>query len=266
MRILLFGAFASLAACSASSGAPARSDAGHDAGEDTGTPDTGSPGLLDTGMGGDETGPTCAGVGAVWAQMDRQPIFMSDATKMGHTVVGGVDLDGASGSGVTIPEVEAHLCRGSPAGKGPDETLLEVWGVSNELELTYDPTTFGVEAVSLFPGYLGTMTLPTDPSGPDAGHTFTIGLGPMLRDGQPFSIDWTDVGFTAGNQLYNAIQYNAQCYVGYGAAPCNTTGACPTMISGTERLWTIVAAGATLHFDLGSAEGTTVVEIDLALL
>ncbi len=258
----LLALFALLPACSGNSGPPASPpDAGHDvdveAKEDTGTP------VFDTGAPTGESG-QCASLGVTWMKMDHAPILLADPKLGGDRVVGGLDIDGG-GKGLTIPEVVAQLCAGNPLGRGPGGTLIEGWGDSNELRLDYNATTLFVEGVALFPGYVGTMTLPTDPAGPDAGHTFTVGLGAMQKDGQPFLIDWTDVEFAAGNELYNALQYNSACYAGYDAAPCKKTGACTVTMSGTERQFSIDQVSLTLDFELGGSEAaeSTVVEIDL---
>jgi hypothetical protein len=253
-----------VAACGSSSGTvPPKADAGHDA-----TPprkrDAGTP-ILDSGSTSNDAA-GCSGAGATWAKMDHQPIVLADPKNKDHRTVAGVDIDGASGMGTTLPEVEAILCPGTPAGHGPSGTRVEAWGVSNEVQAYYDPASLLVEEVNLYPGYYGTMTLPTDPAGPDAGHTFTVGLGQVQKDGAPFVIDWTDVMFTAGTELYNALQYNAAGYTGYDPTSCRTTAACPDNSSSGQRQWQLVTINVTLVFGLGgtAANQSTVVEIDLA--
>ena len=113
-----------------------------------------------------------------------------------------------------------------------------------------------MEGVSLFPGYLGAMTLPTDPAGPDAGHTFTVGLGQVLLDGAPFAIEWTGTMRSAENELYNALSYNAACYPGYDPTPCETTGDCAVTTAGSQRQLSIPAIGLTLGFDLAGTEAS----------
>jgi hypothetical protein len=207
----------------------------------------------------------CA-AGAVWARMDRQPIFLANPKDHDHTTLAGIDLDGADGMGITIPEVQALLCAGSPVGGGLDGTSIEAWGNSNEVELAYDPGTQLVEAAILRPGYLGTMALPTDPAGPDAGHTFIVGIGPIERDGAPFVIDWTDPSFAAGNLLFNAISYNAGGYPGYYAMSCKVAGSCTINDATGVRQFAIPSINLVLDFDLlgTPAVESTVIEIDMA--
>jgi hypothetical protein len=254
------------AACgAASTGATPKPDAGHDATpdrmEDTSTPaiDSGCPIVTDALC------TPCTPVGPVWASMDKQPIYLADPLNKGHRMVAGVDLDGPDGTGITVQIAETVLCPGTPLGKGPGGTRIEGWGVSNEVRFAYDPTTFHVEEVALFPGYVGVMTLPTDPAGPDAGHTFTLGLGAVELDGAPFVIDWTDHDFVNGNELYNALQYNSACYGGYDATPCGETGACTITMTGGKRQWSIDEIEASFTFQLGSTEAaeSTVIEIDM---
>jgi len=260
---LLFSLAPLLPACGSPGGVgPPKTDAGHDATprpkKDSATPD------LDEGITA-ETSTGCSSVGGVWATMDHQPILLADPKNKDHRTVAGVDIDGTSGTGTTVPEVEAILCPGTPLGPGPSGTVLEAWGGSNEVVAAYDPTTTVVQDVSLFPGYVGTMTLPTDPAGPDAGHTFTVGVGQVQMDGAPFTIDWTDLKFTAGTQLFNALQYNAAGYPGYDPTSCLSNSACPENTSSGKRQWQLVTINVTLTFGLGgtSADESTVVEIDL---
>jgi hypothetical protein len=242
------------AACGGAAGTPEpKVDAGHDAAAEA-TADSGTP-TLDTGSStGDAT--KCSEL-----DFDHEPIVLSDPMANGDRVVAGLDV----GKGITIPEVEAKLCAGDPHGTGPGGTLVDTWGASGELRLAYDPTTLFVEGVGLYPGYQGVMTLPTDPSGPDAGHTFTVGLGQVLLDGAPFAIEWTGTMRSAENELYNAISYNAACYPGYDSTPCETTGDCAVTTVGGERQFSIPTIGFTLGFQLEgtAAEESTVVEIDL---
>ena len=262
LPLLLSLAALSLACGSPGGVGPPKTDAGHDATsrpkEDSAPPDRDDGTTPETSTG-------CSSVGAVWATMDHQPILLADPKNEEHRTVAGVDIDGTSGTGITVPEVEAILCPGTLLGSGPDGTVLEAWGGSNEVVAAYDPTTTVVQVVSLFPGYLGSMTLPTDPAGPDARHTFTVGLGQVQRDGAPFTIDWTDLKFTAGTQLFNALQYNAAGYPGYDATSCLSVSACPVNTSSGKRQWQLVTINVTLTFGLGgtAAEQSTVVEIDL---
>jgi hypothetical protein len=241
------------AACGGAAGMPEpKMDAGHDVAEETAS-DTGTT-VLDTGSStGDAT--QCEGL-----EFDKAPIVLSQMAS-GDRIVAGLDV----GAGITIPEVEARLCAGDPHGAGPAGTLVDTWGASAELRLAYDPTTLLVEGVGLFPGYLGVMTLPTDPSGPDAGHTFTVGLGQVLLDGAPFAIEWTGTMRSAENELYNAISYNAACYPGYDPTPCETTGDCAVAMVGAQRQFSIPTIGVTLGFNVAgtAAEQSSVVEIDL---
>jgi hypothetical protein len=253
------------AACGDSSGSvvPPRGDAGHDAAPPR-EEDSGPPPPLDSGTTNKDAG-GCPSVGLAWAKMDHQPIFLADPKNMGDREVAGFDLDGASGMGITLPEVESILCPGSPLGRGPDLTQLEGWGGSNEVQAAYDPKTLLVEQVSLYPGYYGTLVLPTDPAGPDAGHTFTVGLGQVLKDGAPFVIDWGDVKFVAGTELYNAIAYNAAFYPGYYPTSCLVLGACAENSSSGQRQWQLLDLDVVFTFNLTGTEDeqSSVVEIDL---
>jgi len=265
MRALLsFFSVATLAfACGSSGGATApKTDAGHDAAHPP-KKDAGPPTLDSGATTGDGDG--CSGAGATWARMDHEPIFLADPKDEHHRMVAGVDIDGVSGTGTTLPVVESILCPGTPLGHGPSGTLLEAWGVSSEVQAAYDPKTLVVQQITLLPGYLGTMTLPTDPAGPDAGHTFTVGLSEVLKDGAPFVIDWIGPTFTAGTELYNAIQYNAAGYAGYDPTSCRATSACPDNTSSGQRQWYFPGINLTLVFGLaGTADmQSAVVEIDL---
>jgi hypothetical protein len=245
------------AACGGSPETPQpKVDAGHDVAEEA-MDDSGTP-VLDTGS------PLEAATKCEALTFDHDPIVLSDPKNDGDRVVAGLDIDG-DGKGITIPEVEAQICAGNPGGGGAGGTRVETWGASRELRLDYEPTTLLVEGVGLFPGYLGVMTLPTDPSGPDAGHTFTVGLGQVLLDGAPFAIEWTGTMRSAENELYNAISYNAACYPGYDPTPCETNGNCAVATVGSERQFSIPTIGVTLGFSLEGteAEQSSVVEIDL---
>ena len=52
---------------------------------------------------------------------DHEPIVLSDPKADGNRMVAGLDIDG-DGKGITIPEVEAKLCAGTPLGSGPGGT------------------------------------------------------------------------------------------------------------------------------------------------
>jgi len=259
--VLVLAGIAS-AACAGSSDAVR--DGGHDAGAKDAAASDAEAGYDGPILPGFDSGSPCESPGAVWAKMDAQPVVLFDPMRHGDRFVAGLDLDGKMEQGLSLAEAIAVLCTAHALGTRGGSTLVG-WGISNEVKASCSGGG-RVEGILLSNGYLGSLRLPTDPKGPDAGHVFEISIGQLRRDGSPWTLDWKDPSFTGQNQLYNAILYNSGAYPGYSTTSCRTTSACPyTVLEGIRR-WSFPAAGLELTFPTaGSLEAeSSVLEMDIA--
>jgi hypothetical protein len=190
------------------------------------------------------------------------------------TATSGADLDlgGAGGDGITLPEAQAVLCEGTDLGDvHKDGMHVQAWGSSNEVQLEYDVISGDGQALSLLPGYLGTFTFTSDPGYPPM-HSFTVGLGPLEEDGAPIVLDWSGTDATTQNDLFNALMYTYGTPLGiYDGSPlpqsCELLSQCPVNKSGGLVQWDIVPLQITFTFGSISDQpaASTVSEIDLAV-
>ena len=121
----------------------------------------------------------------------------------------GLDLHGASGTGITLQEAQAINCAGTPLmSSGPDPgTLAVAWGGMQQSQFFYDAvgTTKRLEQIVMTTGYTGKVTWKS----PDGTHTYVAQIGSAItKDGQNFTIDWTAPQATLDaeiTELYNGM-------------------------------------------------------------
>jgi hypothetical protein len=85
-----------------------------------------------------------------------------------------------------------------------DGSGVEAWGASQEVWLDYAIPAMTANMVTLFPGYLGAL----DFISADGTHAYQIAIDvPVIKDGEPFQIDWSDATlFDAEvDELYRAL-------------------------------------------------------------
>jgi hypothetical protein len=188
-----------------------------------------------------------------WAMMDMVPIVPPHGAA-------GIDLSGASGTGITVAEATAILCNGSDLGAvdGPG-TEEEGWGTREEVQLVYDPVTGIANELTLRAGYTGSLDFH------GGSHTYSVRIGSVLtKDGQPFTIDpsWGNAAFESQmTELYDALMETF---------PVDSDRACFGRACSYARL------GAVAYFDMedldlqiwwnvDDSSVTTVTRIDLVL-
>jgi hypothetical protein len=253
------GALAIVLACVSCGGGAAESlphDAGQaplDASGAAEASEEASPDEVGAPSGGNCSG---SGIGKTWASMDHAPLTATSAA----------NLDLAENGGITLAEAESVLCDGTELPALRDGDHVEAWGASNEVELVFDATTGDGETLSLFPGYLGAFAFKSDPS-EGAQHSYSIGLGPVMKDGAPLSMVWTSTPFTAGNEVFNALMYTYGSALGVYDGPipsCTAVSVCPFNTSSGVAVWNIVPLGITFTFEglSGEPAASTVKEID----
>ena len=116
-------------------------------------------------------------------------------------------LDLAPGGAViTIDDAEKILCSSSDLGdQYGDGTQVGAWGDSNEVWMNYAPATGKAKMLSLWAGYLGTVTAKSA----DGAHTYTIPVNSQIsKDGAAFTLEsgWKSAAFTnAVDELSRAL-------------------------------------------------------------
>jgi hypothetical protein len=115
---------------------------------------------------------------------------------------------------LTLAYAESVNCPSTPVDAGPHPgTTTAAWGPNNEVLIDY-----GLDAPNLLfmftlnPGYTGTLTFHSRAGGAFGNHQYVISPSALLRDGAPFTIDWTGstatvvqpAAIAAVNELFDA--------------------------------------------------------------
>jgi len=108
--------------------------------------------------------------------------------------VAGLNLDHGQ-FGLTFEEITARA--GTPVEVDPpndfDGRFTAFWGANHELEVTFNPAKGNaVTAFAMGPGYTGKAHFRSRCGGAYGDHEYTIGIGTVERDGQPFRIPFSD--------------------------------------------------------------------------
>jgi hypothetical protein len=120
---------------------------------------------------------------------DFAPIYQGYADVSVGPTIGGLYLSKkqSNPNGMTAAEADAILCGGVPASAPDNGYRAMKWGASGEILLEYNATSQVVFKVFVTDGYKGTL------DGTDGiGNKYSIGIGKITKNDQPFQIDWTD--------------------------------------------------------------------------
>ena len=155
----------------------------------------------------------------------------------------GVDIaNGDDWKMLKVEDAEQTLCGGNvlpPVDPSDDTVETKGWGIAPnyQLQLMYNKTTRAVEQWQVFAGYKGTLDFASRPSAlgdpskpnPFGQHTYSIGVDrPILRDGQPFVINWNDFHQLddQATELFDAIMYTFAPELPSTQSHCKTAGLC----------------------------------------
>jgi hypothetical protein len=173
-----------------------------------------------------------------WAKMINEPIVPP-------IKFAGLDLRGDdTWRGLTVEEatlapdpttLEGGNCQGVATGIGGCGEQQSYscgniyWGDAQEVTFSYLQSLHIIDQLQLNLGYLGQMTAKSR----DGAHTYTLQLGlPLMKDGQPFLIDWSSVGAADPGitEFYNAMMNTFAADVGIpfpaDEDSCTSTGHC----------------------------------------
>jgi hypothetical protein len=128
----------------------------------------------------------------IWANMVKQPI---KPARFGA----GLDIAGGDAfPGISEEAVADAFCAGTAPSQGDDGDDYIAWGnaapgTDGPVELGFDHTTHRANVITFNAGYEGSVDFQSRPGGNFGTHTYSIKVGsPILRDGIPFVIDWSN--------------------------------------------------------------------------
>jgi hypothetical protein len=158
-------------------------------------------------------------------------------------MVAGIDVaNGDDWKGLKVEDAEQTLCGGTviPPGDGADSTVeTKGWGVAPnyQVQLEYNKSTRAVDMWQINAGYKGTLDFKSrphalgDPSKPNpfGQHTYSVGVDrPILRDGQPFVINWQNRAQldAQSTELFDALMFTFAPQLPSTQASCKTNQLC----------------------------------------
>ena len=137
----------------------------------------------------------------------------------------GLDLAGASKTGITRAEVETQLCAGVAKGKiSGDDTDSFAWGDGSEVSIAFDTVTGAARFAALTGAYTGALEW----KGVDGTTPYVLKLGvPLSKAGAPIAIPWTDATAlgTLLDDLDRSLRATFTPTVAQPATPCTTAPA-----------------------------------------
>lgn len=177
-------------------------------GKTGGTVDPGKAGF-DGDFGGGSKQEICTGNEKAkrWSKMINEdikpPRFMA-----------GLDFAGSDNwEGLDFELAEKTLCQADNQGADDAGSFYSSWGDAGEVLVGYDINNHKVNFVQLNAGYKGTIKFESRPGtrfSADKIHKYEMGIGrQILRDGQPFQLNWEDSVKVAeeGTELYDAMMW-----------------------------------------------------------
>ncbi len=223
-----------------------------------------TPGSVDTAkqpfvtdVGGQNQMEICPGPqkAARWAQMVKEPILPPRQAA-------GIDLAGGdSWTGITIEQAEQINCQSTNLGDAfGDGSQTNYWGDNGEVWFVYRVSTHKGIWMTLWPGYLGTVTAKS----PDDQHTYNIPIQSQIqKDGKAFTLDWISnkgADFEQqSDELYRALLHTFA--PGLPLDPpgvtCQSTGRCIKGSFGDVAYFYIPAIGWALWIDNQNAPQPT---------
>jgi hypothetical protein len=180
----------------------------------------------------------------VWADAAKQPLKPP-------RLIAGLDLGGGDGwPGISQAAVEEALCAGRPVktdSDGPDDYFQ--WGEPDSVifEAGVNRETRKVSTWSVGSGYTGGIEFRSRAGSRFGDHAYSIKIGsPILRDGQPFAIDWANQAALeqAATELHDAVSATFAPELPAEQTNCRTSQRCLIMqvpgnrgIIGVRDVW-----------------------------
>jgi hypothetical protein len=138
-------------------------------------------------------------------------------------VYAGIDLSKGGKGDVTIDDIAATHCAGTPGAASEPGYDAWTWG-DGAVEVDFNPTTRVPYYVSMGKGYSGTIAFASRAGGAWGKHAYVVGVGAMTRDGAPFLIDWSGGKATATKGITElADAYYATWVPSHAAEPTDCT-------------------------------------------
>jgi hypothetical protein len=124
----------------------------------------------------------------------------------------GLDLKGDDQwSGIKQAAVEAQLCAGTSQG-ADDATVTDPenyfsWGGNAQpIAVGFSQATGQLKMIQMNPGYTGTVDFKSRQGSAYGDHTYSAKIGePVMRDGQPFLVDFAGDPGAAGSEIVDAL-------------------------------------------------------------
>jgi hypothetical protein len=137
-------------------------------------------------------------------------------------------------AGLTLPGAQQILCPGTNIGdQFGDGTSVQQWGNNGEVWLDFTPATMKGVQLSLWPGYVGTVSF----KGANAMDQYTIPLNTqILKNGMPFTLDWSNTALFS-MEIDELCRGLMATFTNLALDPpgtlCTTSGKCTTGTFGT---------------------------------
>jgi hypothetical protein len=131
-----------------------------------------------------------------WAEMVQAPIELPNRAAL-------LDLGGHHGAGITLADVQDILCQGSDQGdQFGDGSDVYAFGNNQEVWFDFTPPDGTGVFITLWPGYEGQLSFQNH----HAHYTIAVN-SQILKDGQPFQLDWADSALISQetNELWRAL-------------------------------------------------------------
>jgi hypothetical protein len=195
---------------------------------DTSVPDTGSP--VDAGTGAD----AACNPATAWPAMLAAPIVpLQNAANL--------NLNQEGAGVVYLGYAEMVNCAPTPSSgvgistlPGWPQQTYGTWGSAQQVTVAWDSDTADVTQLILGTGYTGAIAFSSRMGGAYGRHTYTLGIGQLVRDGVTMPIDWT--GAAPFDEIFDGLLATFATPATTAQA-CDQSGACSwgyTAPSGSE--------------------------------
>jgi hypothetical protein len=173
----------------------------------------------------------------------------------------GLNLAGGASGTLTYEEATKTLCQGDDAGPSNDAEAV-TWGPNQEIYAEYDVTTRKITMIILGAGYTGKLdftsrpTSVSDPASPNpfGQHTYSVGIGtPILRDGLPWELDWTNLDGQS-TELFDALMFTFAPAEGGEQTNCRGARKCLARVDGVSGRGSFGARPIHAYFDVPDAK------------
>jgi hypothetical protein len=170
---------------------------------------------------------------------------------------GAVDPSGGAWSGLSLEDMERAFCQSDPISED-EETVTAGWGSAPDFAVTveYNKATHQIDFFQLNAGYMGTLEFASRPSAlgdptkpnPSGQHRYSIGVGrPILRDGQPWELDWKNIDVQA-TEMFDALMFTYAAELPSTQTSCRAQGSClARAIDGSQGVFGVRPLGIYLY-------------------